>query len=84
MVAGAAGSSNRPADHSPAGLSVSQDGGAQQVFRVPAPESRFVEDIRLALEDIELSDAQIEWTVKGLPQYRSLWEPHRVVHFKGW
>ena len=33
---------------------------------------------RVVEEDYRaLSDAQIEWTVKGLPQYRSLWEPYK-------
>ena len=63
LVARAAGSSDRPADHSPARLGGSQSGGPQSVFRIPALEFGYLEDLRLALEDLGLSDAQIRLTV---------------------
>ena len=52
VVARAAGSQDRPADHSPARLGGSQSGGPQSVFCIPALETGYLEDLRLALEDL--------------------------------
>ena len=78
LVARAAGSSDRPADHSPARLGGSQSGRPQSVFRIPALETGYVEDLRLALEDLGLSDAQIKLTIRGAPSYRGVWGPYKL------
>ena len=36
-----------------------------------------MEDVRLALEDLGISDATISLTCKGMPKYRSLWHPYK-------
>ena len=77
LVARAAGSSDRPADHSPARLGGSQSGRPQSVFRIPALETSYVEDLWRALEDLGLSDAQIKLSIRGPPSYRGIWGRHK-------
>ena len=43
----------------------SQSGGPQSVSRIPAVEAGCLEDLRLALEDLSLSDAHIELSIRG-------------------
>ena len=77
VVARAAGSSDRPADHSPARLRGSQSGGPKCVFCIPALETGYLEDLRLALEDLGLSDAQIKLSIRGAPSYGGIWGPYK-------
>ena len=77
LVARASGSSDCPADHFPARLRGSQDGGPQSVFRIPALENGYLEHLRLALEDLGLSDAQIKLSIRGSPSYRGIWSPYK-------
>ena len=62
---------DRPIVLSP-GAAVPQNRGPQQVFRIPALESGYVEDLRLALEDLGISDATISLTCKGDAQVPQL------------
>ena len=41
----------------------------EHIFRLPTPSSRYLEDIRCALEDCSVSEKRIEWTLKGCPHY---------------
>ena len=77
VVARAASSSDSPADHPPTRLGGAQSGGPQSVFRIPALEAGYLEDLRLALEDLGLSDAQIRLTIRGAPSYRGIWVPYK-------
>ena len=77
VVARAAGFADRQADHPLARLGGSQSGGPQSVFRIPALETGYVEDLRLALEDLGLSDAQIKLSIRGALSYRGIWGPYK-------
>ena len=77
MVARAASSQDRSANRAANRAAVPQSRGPQQVFRIPALESSYVEDLRLALEDLGIPDATILLPCKGMPKYRSLWHPYK-------
>ena len=80
VVARAASSQDRPANRAANRAAVPQNRGPQQVFRIPALESSYVEDLRLALEDLGISDATISLTCKGMPKYCSLEHLQAMVH----
>ena len=78
LVARPPGIENRPPDHSSSARRHSGVSGSQPVLRLPASKTGYLEDIRCALQDLGLSDEQITLTLRGLPPYRSMWQPYKV------
>ena len=80
IVADSAAASDQQADDPPDCQLDPQHSQPERVFRVPAPASRCVADLRLALKDRGLSSQAISLIVRGVPDNSQwkLWKKWRL------
>ena len=76
LVAGAASSQDRQADHSRAEGRPPSHHRSKHLFRIPAQSTGYLEDIRLALEDCKVSDEARTLMLTGTPRY-SQWKSYK-------